>query len=639
MNNRFDLNFLKKLFPDGEEVRYAKGDIICRTHQKVVRFMWLIQGELKYTVTVDEELETELLTTSTPFVPIGWSSLNEAGRFYYDIYANSESTVFTVPTESVLNLEENDFFLSLLRNTGCQLYKQLNASLNNQVKALDLKVTSKSNYVEDHFISQEGTEKEIIDLLHRSPFFGHFPENEISQLLPLLDRRDYRPAESVIEQGKDSEGLFILMHGDVSIQHTNTDSYVRLRSISTPGFLFGWSCLLGSPDICSAISRQQSTVYFISKTSLIELFTKNVSFGCVFLKRLIWLIGNQLNLSFSRYIELLTDQELIATKYLIESNKPKLSLNSDLHRISHLLANPSTKPMAFDILHRLNKEGSNTERHIASVSLDLLKQEEKEVGFIKGLHKVYESVTEDDSLTTPEEKRTACVKASRDLFDQVDFHLEGEEHLPVTAGNIFIYNHLMNHPKYTLNNNFQITLDSHFISMLLYKKYNDPGIRTIRVGKGAEFAHQNYYEQLGYINVFTKDSDAQTKETLWDSRNYFFNEAGRYLKEGYNIIISPEGTSYSTQESPGPFKQGAFQLATLVNPEPMIIPIVIANFDRFISDHVLFCRILEPFKISEKMKKGEALKEFVDQYQNSFSEEVERARNDSNEILNQRLVS
>ena len=81
----------------------------------------------------------------------------------------------------------------------------------------------------------------------------------------------------------------------------------------------------------------------------------------------------------------------------------------------------------------------------------------------------------------------------KELFRHVDFHIEGWENLPNESGHIFIYNHLINHESYTLPNDFQITLDSHFLSaMILDVKYDDPGIRIVRIPDDGEYGHQNY---------------------------------------------------------------------------------------------------------------------------------------------------
>ena len=51
-------------------------------------------------------------------------------------------------------------------------------------------------------------------------------------------------------------------------------------------------------------------------------------------------------------------------------------------------------------------------------------------------------------------------------------------------------------------------------------------------------------------------------------------------KKGNGIVVSPEGFSRRTEESPGDFKIGVFKLATKFKNQPKIVPIVMANFDK-----------------------------------------------------------
>ena len=77
--------------------------------------------------------------------------------------------------------------------------------------------------------------------------------------------------------------------------------------------------------------------------------------------------------------------------------------------------------------------------------------------------------------------RKLCARGFREAFGRTRYVIEGEHHLPATAGHIFIFNHLKNHEYNTLPNNFQLTLDSHFVSaMILDPRYGDSGIRVVR---------------------------------------------------------------------------------------------------------------------------------------------------------------
>ena len=145
-------------------------------------------------------------------------------------------------------------------------------------------------------------------------------------------------------------------------------------------------------------------------------------------------------------------------------------------------------------------------------------------------------------------------------------------------------NHIVNHPDNTLPNDFQLTLDTHFVScMLLSRKYGEPPVRVVRKSHPEEYGHQKYFDRLGYIYVYAKhvDEDKQNPKLLAEQRRRaFFETAARYLRDGKNLMICPEGTCTVTERSPLPLKAGAFRLATFVEPEPLIVPVVVANFDR-----------------------------------------------------------
>ncbi|UWX55267.1 1-acyl-sn-glycerol-3-phosphate acyltransferase [Maribacter litopenaei] len=347
-------------------------------------------------------------------------------------------------------------------------------------------------------------------------------------------------------------------------------------------------------------------------------------------------MGNQLNAAFVRYIGLLGKYNIQAVYQLINNNKSRIALSSPLHQVPHLLKNINTKPFAYKALSDILLSGSALERHLASLSLELLAEDKKELNFIKGLQHIYETVAERNSQDT-KQNRKACAEITLKVFDKVPHFIEGWENLPEESGNIFIYNHLVNDTYYTLNNNFQITLDSHFLSArVLYKKYGEPGIRTVRVGKGQEYGHRNYYDNLGYINVYTQESEETTLEEKRTSRSIFYSQATRYLQEKHNLIISPEGTSYRTEDSPGPFKLGSFKLALHSEPEPYIVPVVMVNFDHRIGKSLYYCKIKKPFKLSQEVpsKKIEDLVRFVNEFQKKYSGWVQEAITRAEHLFN-----
>ena len=637
MREEITINQLQRNFPEGKIQEYTKGHTICYIHKKVSTFRWLLEGNIDYYIAVENpDNDVLVCQNSVPFSTFGLNGFNTPQRYTFKaVVASTKAEFFEIPFEQISAYLKQGHQNVLLKSIGTKLYHLLHTALLKQTELLN--PVNFRIVEEEHkfYSSPEVKKEETVSLMRRSPFLDYFEEKQLSQIATFAERREYEPDEVLYVQDGSSNGLFILIDGEVTIMRIEDTIKIKQRSIKNPGFIFGWSCLLQEKDICSAITRTKTSAYFIPDHDLKQLFQKDDVFEGVFFQRLIWLMGNQLNAAFVRYVGLLGKHNLQAVLQLIKNNKSRLSVASQLHQVPHLLKSNNTKNMAYDSLATLVSNGTGLERHIASLSLELLVEDQKETNFIKGLHDIYKNVAERDT-NDPESNRKDCATITQNVFEQVPHVIEGSENLPDTSGHIFIYNHLVNDSLYTLNNNFQITLDSHFISaMVLFKRYKEPGIRTVRIGKGQEYGHQNYYDNLGYINVYTKDSEQTSAENLKQTRSIFYKEASRHLSNNYNLIISPEGTSYRTEESPGPFKMGAFKLAASLEKEPLIVPIVMVNFDHRIGKSLLYCKIEKPFLMSEQLvsKDNKAIHSFVQTYQKKYALAVEKAKARAEELF------
>ncbi|MBQ4913709.1 cyclic nucleotide-binding domain-containing protein [Maribacter sp. MMG018] len=629
MGESIHIERLKEYFSEGNTTTYLKDHIICDIHKKVKTFRWLIEGSVDYYIAV-ENPDNDLLvcTISEPYTTLGLNGFNQRKRYTYKaVIASPKAIFYEIPLKTLKDFIREDTQNLLLKSIGVKLYRQLRTALLKQTELLN--PVRFQPFVEDRefYITPNSEQSEIVSLMRRSPFLDFFEEKYLKAMADIAERREYEPDEVLYVQDGSSNGLFILIHGEVAIKRVENNIEIRQRSIKNSGFIFGWSSLLEEKDICSAITTQKTSAYFIPQRDLIRLFVRDKAFETLFYEKLLWLMGNQMNAAFVRYVGLLGKHNLQAVYQLINNNKSRIKLASPLHQVPHLLANINTKPFAYSALTNILNNGTALERHLASLSLELLSEDKKELAFINGLRNIYEVVAERENVDS-EKSRKACAEVTSKVFDKVPHVIEGWENLPDNPGNIFIYNHLVNDTYYTLNNNFQITLDSHFLSaMVLYRKYGEPGIRTVRIGKGQEYGHQNYYDRLGYINVYTKESEETTAEEKKASRSIFYSKASKYLENNYNLIISPEGTSYRTEESPGPFKLGSFKLAMNSFPEPYIVPVVMVNFDHRIGKSLYYCSIKKPFKLSDKVpsRKMGDLVDFVNEYQLQYKKDVKQA--------------
>lgn len=217
--------------------------------------------------------------------------------------------------------------------------------------------------------------------------------------------------------------------------------------------------------------------------------------------------------------------------------------------------------------------------------------------FLSSLKDAFKSVINSSNSHSVEEIRSLSSKKIQEAFSKIKYEIHGSENLPSKENLIFIYNHLNNHPLYSVAENFQITLDSHFISsMVIDRYYNNPGIRVSRLSLPNEKFHKNYYDKLDYIRVYAKNfipkniTDNQVKSI----NKKFYEKASKYLKNGNCLVLSPEGASYSTEESPGVFKKGLFKLLSKLSIPTIVVPIVTLNFDKLASKSIFKCEIKKP---------------------------------------------
>ena len=224
--------------------------------------------------------------------------------------------------------------------------------------------------------------------------------------------------------------------------------------------------------------------------------------------------------------------------------------------------------------------------------------------FFKILKKYYSSIISKKFKNTFH-ARTESAKLSEQIFNFKKFDLRGTENLPSTPGNIFIYNHLSNHENYILKDDFQITLDSHFISSMVSQNYyKTPGMRIIRYSLPNEIVHNNYYKKFGYIRVYSKDylPENITQNEIKKSKKNFYKKAKEALINNENLIITPEGISLSTENSPGEFKAGIFRMAIKSKIDPVFVPVVLSNFDKLNSRTIYRCEIKSSFRLSDLIK-------------------------------------
>ena len=163
--------------------------------------------------------------------------------------------------------------------------------------------------------------------------------------------------------------------------------------------------------------------------------------------------------------------------------------------------------------------------------------------FLPTLKRVFQTIIQAPESISYQDIRRMSAAQIQEIFEELDVEIRGSEHLPYEENAIFIYNHLDNHPSLLVADGFQITLDSHFISSMLYKYYKNPGTRVVRHSLPNEKSHSGYYDKFNYIRVWAKGfipdflskQDIKTENSKFYSNKYYYEQnIDQYLGSSHN---------------------------------------------------------------------------------------------------------
>ena len=474
-----------------------------------------------------------------------------------------------------------------------------------------------------------------LELVRRSSFFEGLEDEHLEYFASRARRCTFGPGERVIVQGEPATSFYVLAEGKIELSFRKAGEEIALNEERGPevegqvpshivghqGYPVGWASIVEPHLYRATATALERTEMLVLDRELFEAYAKErPDFGLKFMRRILWLIGNHLRMTRTRLVAARYGNMPQTVRALLNQNAATLSVTSPLHKIPHYLENRLTVDDAYHTLEVMKAEGDEVERELAAQIADLLDEVWREVKIFRQLQTTYELVAGATPTVSAEELRYRSCEAFAELFEDTDYVIRGEENLPDAPGHIFVMNHLSNHLDNLLPNDFILTLDTHFVaSMILLKKYGRAPVRVVRKSDPGEYGHQKFYDRLGYIYVYSGYVDpADDPHVSSEHRRRLFLEAAReHLKNGRNVVICPEGTSTETENSPLPFKTGAFHLAANVRPEPLIVPIAVANFDKRLTRTRTAAIVHEPIKLSEHLGEsidGRALREFVDGY-------------------------
>ena len=320
--------------------------------------------------------------------------------------------------------------------------------------------------------------KSTTELIRESPFFETFAPKDIDALAAHAGMRCVTAGRVIVRENDPAEALYMIVAGQVRLSfempealttpHTSGKDRLLIRTLTEPGRIIGWSALVEPYHYRATATAIEDTHLLVFERSWLEQRAEEMpEFGVELMTRILWVLGNRLREARIRLVASRYEEEALAIRALLEESVSELSVTSPLHKLPIYLERRLTLSDAFQTLELLRMHGDPLEASLARMCLEILKNVRKELDVYRQLQQVYEAVSAAPEDATPEEvRRRCCVEFCR-LFERVDHIIEGEENLPAKAGHIFVMNHLANHPENTLPNDFQLTLDTHFVSCMV----------------------------------------------------------------------------------------------------------------------------------------------------------------------------
>ena len=615
--------------------------LIAEQHGIADKLFILIKGEAEFTKDHNNQLY-KLATLKGSGIPLGVSGLNPPSRYMADIYVKANSEYIEIDINKLKDLENIDpsyasFFYSYL---VLQSMKLIWSSRNME-----------DCYKEEKIRLSTGvkTGGEIVNTkrIKDTAFLAFLNEEDLKKLLDYSSIKLFSANEYITAEGQLSDGINILLKGKVDATFTSIkDKKIEknTRTIARSGVALSLSSGIHETNSPYTIkATRDTTIIKFSNEFIDNLISKDPNLALKFLKRELWQLGKYIQ-SSSGLTTYPAKDEAELFNFLLSDNSSRIPVNSKLYNIPHLLKNHLTHSLAFDIIYEVVVTGNENEKSIASLMIDAMSGLERKNRFFNQLTKIYNRVATSQNEFNKETLQKLTNADFIKAFDQVPYVIKGMENLPDEPTNIFFYNHLASIDENTLANGHSFSIDSHFISAkILFPKYGDGGQRIARYSRNTEFWRYNYYENLDYIFVHTPESDRleETDKEKKKRKEKLFVETQNIFDQKRPLVIAPEGTSETddniTINSPGPFKPGAFLIASELEPEPLLVPIALANFDYSISNAIYCAVIKKPIKIKDyvkDIKNKKELEKFLIDYRKKFRSYVEEAIDLSKNIYN-----
>jgi CRP-like cAMP-binding protein len=144
--------------------------------------------------------------------------------------------------------------------------------------------------------------------VQRIEIFKDFSSKQIDELYSWLQRRDFKQGDDIITQGHQSNGLYLLTGGTVSVVKKGTVRKVKLTEIEAPSFFGEIGLLAGGSR--TAVVRAKTNVVIAYLPGL--LFDNKLADDNITALRISLSIGRLLSRRLAETTELLAQTAVLA---------------------------------------------------------------------------------------------------------------------------------------------------------------------------------------------------------------------------------------------------------------------------------------------------------------------------------------
>ena len=123
--------------------------------------------------------------------------------------------------------------------------------------------------------------------LKEVPFFHELSLQEICILAGISEEVSYPAEHKIFSQGDNTKTLYLVIHGQVSVQQpTHTSSVVRLKTLGAKNYFAETSLFDGAPHQADVVTIEPVDILLIRQSTLFTLIRRRPDIGLSLLKAL-----------------------------------------------------------------------------------------------------------------------------------------------------------------------------------------------------------------------------------------------------------------------------------------------------------------------------------------------------------------